>query len=63
MLAAVRQVLLANAEGETVYALESEQSNLGDEIWLEEGEQIIGVYGSHYNKGFINYLGLIVWKP
>jgi hypothetical protein len=40
-----------------------ETKNLGDLISLNEGEQIIGVYGSHNQQGFINYLGFIVWKP
>ena len=62
-LAAIRQMFFKDIRGKTLASIETEEYQLGDEIELQEGEQIVGVYGSHYAKGFINHLGFIVWRP
>ena len=62
-MAAVRQIFFKDARGLNLHSIDTEQYNFGDTMELEEGEEIVGIYGSHYIKGFINYIGFIVWKP
>lgn len=57
----IKQIYFKDKEGSEIAKIYANKNNEGQELLLEEGEEIIGIYG-HKNsyKCFYN-LGFIVW--
>ena len=60
----VGRITFMDAKGQELYKLQTDDAGerFPDEV-LNEGEEIIGIYGAYTTYQFMNYLGIIVWKP
>jgi len=58
-----RAYFLNSAGKEVSWIKLGENAGFAPEQVLEDGEQIVGVYGSKNSKTSITSLGFIVWKP
>ena len=58
----MHQIIFKKADGSELYRIEAQTNTLGDDHILNDGEEIIGVYGGYYLQ-CIDALGIIVWIP
>ena len=59
----IRKLFLKDKDKNDITKIEASNDNAGQEIQLEEGEEIIGIYGNKNNDNCFYNLGFIVWTP
>lgn len=59
----IREVIFQDAEGKNIGRIFTANSNFGPDQELEEGEEIVGIYGNNTGPSGCYSLGFIVWQP
>ena len=59
----IKKIYLKDKDGQEVAKIVAENDNEEEEMNLEGGEEIIGIYGHKDSCNAFRNLGFIVWKP
>jgi len=60
---AIKKIIFQSEEESDLLCLVASDDNTGQTIQLEDGEEIIGLYGNKDSRKWFINLGFIVWKP
>ena len=59
----MKKIHLKDKDNNEIAKIEAFNDNPGQEVHLNEGEEIIGIYGNKDTINFFYNLGFIVWTP
>ena len=59
----IKKLIFEDGSGKEIARIFASDNNPGQEMELEEGEEIVGIYGNKNADQAMKNMGFIVWKP